>query len=65
MNKLLEMIYDNYFNLDGNLGFSTDKEYIRFVFELRNINKEKFNLKEYINNYNCNWVIRIFFSKII
>ena len=47
-------VYDtnNYFKIDGTMSFVTDKEYIRFVFELRNINKEKFNLKEYINNYN-------------
>ncbi len=54
MNRLLEIIYDNYFNLDSTLGFSNDKDYIRFVFELRNIDKRDFNLKEYINSYKNN-----------
>lgn len=54
MNKLLEIIYDNYYNLDNSLNFSTDKDYIRFVFELRNIDKSRFNLKEFINSYKDN-----------
>ena len=48
MNKLLEIIYDNYSNLSDTLDFATDKEYIRFVYNIRNINKGEFNLKEFI-----------------
>ena len=51
MDELLEIIYDNYYSISNTLCFVTDKEYIRFVYELRNLNKEKFDSKKYLKNY--------------
>ena len=54
MDRLLEIIYDNYYNLINTLGFVTDKEYIRFVYNLRNINEDEFDPQDFINNYEDN-----------
>lgn len=50
MDKLLEIIYDDYFDLGRVFNFATDREYMRLVYELRNI-KEEFNIYEFISNY--------------
>ncbi len=49
---LLKEIYLNYFNLKHTLKFSLDREFIKFVYELRNIDDKNFNAKKYIKNYN-------------
>ena len=49
---LLKEIYLNYFNLKHTLKFSLDGEFIKFVYELRNIDDKNFNAKKYIKNYN-------------
>ena len=54
MDELLEIIYDNYYNISNTLGFISDKEYVRFVYELRNVKKKNFNLNKYLENYKDN-----------
>ncbi len=54
MDFLLKEIYLNYFNLKHTIKFSTDREFIKFVYELRNIENNDFNAKKYIKNYNDN-----------
>lgn len=54
MDKLLEIIYDDYFNITKTLNFYTDKEYIRFVYNLRSIKDGRINIEEYISKYKDN-----------
>lgn len=51
MKNILNRIYYNYYNIDKNYYFPIDKDYMRFVFMLRNEKIENLSVNEVIDKY--------------